>query len=165
MKLIKDRHELAMAMNFGKYPVLKIDLADADDYGLKGCKVRIDAGTFSNGYPYIITATLRVYRDECKLTTSADPVGLHADFTYSDYTKMVTNAQAPLIRPDQDVVVAVYDSKNKRAFAAILVRTKSYVNKHCTTPLGFEDVDMTPYMLNAGIFPAIKEQKGDACDY
>ncbi len=156
MKLIKDRQELAMAMNFGKYPVLKIDLADADDYGLKGCKVRIDAGTFRDGLPYIITATLRVYLDECKLTTSADPVCLHADFTYSDYAKMVTNAQAPLIKPDQDVVVAVYDSKNKRAFAAILVHTKPFIDKHCYTPLGFEDVDMTPYLVNAGIFPTMR---------
>ena len=153
MKYIKDRQELAMTMNFGKYPVLKIDLADADDYGLKGCKVRIDAGTFSDGLPYIITATLRVYCDECKLTTSADPCGLHADFTYHDYEKMVTNAQAPLIKPDQEVVVAVYDSKRKRAFAAILVRTNSFVSKHCTIPLGFEYVDMTPYLLNAGIYP------------
>lgn len=105
MKCINERHELAMAMNFGKYPVLSIDLADSDDYGLKGCKVRIDAGTFKDGTPYIITADLRVYRDECKLTTSADPCGLHADFTYSDYTGMVANAQAPLIKADQDVVI------------------------------------------------------------
>lgn len=153
MKLIKDRQELAQAMNFGKYPVLNIDLADSDDYGLKGCKVRIDAGTFKDGTPYIITATLRVYRDECKLTTSADPCGLHADFNYFDYANMVKNAQAPLIKPDQDVVVAVYDSKAKQAFAAILVHTDSKVSKHCCTPIRFEDVDMTPYMLNAGIFP------------
>lgn len=153
MKLIKGRQELAMALNFGKYPVLKIDLADADDYGLKGCKVRIDAGTFSDGLPYIITAELRVYRDECKLTTSADPCCLSNSFTFGDYADMVTNAQAPLIKPDQDVVVAVYDSKNKRAFAAILVHTNPRVNRNCSTPLDFENVDMIPYLLAAGISP------------
>ena len=151
MKLLHDKHELAMAMNFGKYPVLKIDLADSDDYGLKGCKVRIDAGTFKDGEPYTIRATLRAYRDECKLTTSAAPVGLTNTFTYEVYFKMAEYAQAPLIKADQDVVVAVYDSNKKCAYAAFIVHTSKFVSKHCSTPIQFEDADMTPYFIAAGI--------------
>lgn len=151
MKLLKDKHEMAMAMNFGKYPVLKIDLADSDDYGLKGCKVRIDAGTFKDGEPYIIRATIRAYRDECKLTTSSAGVYLTNSFTYNDYEEIVEYATAPLIKPDQDVVVAVYDSNKKMPYAAFIVHTSKFVSKHCSTPIQFEDADMTPYFIAAGI--------------
>lgn len=150
IKYLKDRHEIALAINFGKYPVLKIDLADADDYGLKGCKVRIDAGTFKDGAPYVIGATLRVFRDECKLTTSSECCVLTNDFTYYDYTAMVEKAQAPLIKPDQDVVVAVYNSKTKQAYAPVIVHTSKHVSRHCSTPISFEEADMTPYLLAAG---------------
>ena len=152
MKLLKDRRELAMAINFGRYPVLKIDLADSDDYGLKGCKVRIDAGKFKHtDDPFFIEAELRVYRDEKKLTTSSGGTILKNDFTYHDYVHMVDRAQAPLIGPDQEVVVAVYDSRTSTAFAAILVRTAPKVAKFCSTPLEFEDVDMTSFLKMAGI--------------
>lgn len=153
MKLLKDRKELALAINFQKYPVLKIDLADADYYGLKGCKIRIDAGTFRDGEPFTINAELRAYRDECKLTTSAGATVLSNSFTYKDYTEMVEFAQAPLIKADQDVVVAVYDSSKKMPYAAFLVHTGKTVSKFCSTPLTFEDADMTPYILAAGIRP------------
>jgi hypothetical protein len=153
MKLLKDKHELAMAINFGKYPVLKIDLADSDDYGLKGCKIRIDAGTFKDGMPFFIHATIRAYRDECKLTTSQGATCLSNSFTYSDYTDMVEFAQAPLIKADQDVVVAVYDSSKRMPHAAFIVHTGKTVSKFCSTPLTFEDADMTPYLLAAGIAP------------
>lgn len=151
MKILNDRKELAMAMNFRKYPVLKIDLADSDDYGLKGCKVRIDAGTFKDGEPYTIKATIRAYCDECKLTTSAAPVFLSDSFTYLDYMEMVEYANAPLIKADEDVVVAVYDSRDRAVYAAFIVHTSSHVARHCSTPLSFEDADMTPYLIAAGV--------------
>lgn len=156
MELIKEKQELAMAMNFGKYPVLKIDLADADDYGLKGCKVRIDAGNFPSGEPWFIKAELRVYRDDCKLTTSAAPVGLSANFTHTDYFKMAEYATAPIIKPDQEVVVAIYDSKKAQAYAAVKVRTQKFVSRHCSTPIDFVDADMTPFLWCAGIAPEKK---------
>ena len=151
MKLLHDRKELALAMNFGKYPVLKIDLADADDYGMKGCKVRIDAGTFPDGEPYLIPATIRAYCDDRRLQTSSPGSCLSASFTYDDYEEMVEFATAPIIKPDQDVVVAVYDSRKRVPYAAFIAHTKNHVSRHCSTPLQFEDADMTPYFLAAGL--------------
>lgn len=151
MKLLHDRKELAKAMNFGKYPVLTIDMADADDYGLKGCKVRIDAGTFNDGEPYFIRATIRAYCDDRRLTTSSPCTCLSASFTYDDYTEMVEFATAPIIKPDQDVVVAVYDSRTRYPYAAFIAHTGKHVSRHCSTPLTFEDADMTPYFLAAGL--------------
>ena len=157
MELIKGRQELAKAMNFGKYPVLTIDMADSDDYGLKGCKVRIDAGTFSDGSPYWIRAELRVFSDECKLALCSYGTCLSNSFTYEDYKEMADYATAPIIKADQDVVVAIYDSKNRMPYAAILVRTGKSVSKFCSTPLTFENVDMSPYLWNAGIVPHKRE--------
>lgn len=145
MKFITDRKELAKAMNFGLYPVLKIDLADTDDYGLKGCRVRIDGGTFTSGSPHIIDARIRAYSDEKELTTSCSGSWLSDSFSYHDYFEMAENAYAPIIRPDQDVVVAIYDSKANRCYAALLVHTGPRVNPGCTTPLEFLDADMSPF--------------------
>lgn len=146
-----------MAMNFGKYPVLTIDIANSNDYSLRGCKVRIDAGTFKDGEPYIINAEIFAFSDECKLTTSSACVCLTNSFTYHDYEEMVEYATAPLIKPDQEVVVAVYDSKKRIPYAAFITRTTKTVHRHCSTPIGFVDTDMTPYLAVAGIRPRKNE--------
>ena len=150
MKKLTTRQEIARAMNFGKYPVLRIDLADTDHYGLKGCRVRIAAGTFRNGEPHIIDAVLRVYQDEKKLTTFSAGACLSASFTYYDYVEATENAMAPLIHPDEDVVVAVYDSKTKKPLLPFIVHTGKRVNIGCIAPLEFEDADMTMYVAAAG---------------
>ena len=150
MKILKDRQEIAMACNFRKYPVLSIDLAEKDSYGLKGCKVRVDAGTFDTGEPHTIGAELRVYRDEKKLTLSSEQIGLSATFTYSDYVHILERAQAPLIGPDMDVVVMIYDSRTKNAFSPVIVHTAKMVNKFCSCPLSFEDADFSAYLQLAG---------------
>ena len=157
MKILNDRQEMAKAVNFGKYPVLYFDLAEADEYGLKGCNVRIDAGKFSDGLPYYIEAELRVYRDRKRITTSSFGTFLSADFGYSDYKKMIDWANTPLIGPDQEVVIAFYDSDTKMAFKPIIVRTGSHVSRHCMTPLTFEDVDMTKWLIAAGV--ELKEEQ------
>ena len=149
--MLKTREEIAMAINFRKYPVLNIDLANADDYGLKGCKVRVEAGTFRDGLPRTIKAELRVFRDEKKLVLHSGCTCLSSSFTYSDYTEMVEYAQAPLIGADQDVVIAIYDSRTKAAYAPMLVHTAPHVNPHCITTLDFEPVDMTTYLIAAGV--------------
>lgn len=146
-----------MAMNFGKYPVLKIDLADSNDYSLRGCKVRIDAGTFRDGEPFIINAEIRAYSDSCKLTTMQAGACLTNSFTYHDYEEMVEYATAPLIKPDQEVVVAVYDSKKRIPYAAFITKTSKQVSRFCSTPIEFVDADMTSYLVVAGIRPRNNE--------
>ena len=150
MKLLTTRQEMAKAMNFGKYPVLSIDLADSDKYGLRGCKLRIDNGFFRTGEPYFVEADLRVYRDEKKLTTSSYGACIHADFGYKDYKEMVDMANTPLIKADQDVVVAIYDSRTKFACKPMIVHTGKSIRQFCSTPLDFEPVDMSEYLRLAG---------------
>lgn len=142
---INDRTEVARALNFGEYPVLTIDLADRDEYGLVGCKVKIDNGTFRTGEQYFVRATIRVYSDEQTLTTSGANTYLKASYGYSDVKEMLEWAAAPVIKPNQDVVLAITNSKLGCAYDLYIVRTGSRVNAHCITPLTFEKLDLSKF--------------------
>ena len=113
-----------------------------------------------DGSPYIIGATIRAYYDEHVLTTSSDVCCLTNDFTYRDYIDTVERAQAPLIGPDQDVVVAIYDSRTKTAFAPAIVHTAPRVSRQCSTPLSFVDADMTLYLRAAGFKVGEENENG-----
>lgn len=162
MKRLENRQDIGMAINFGRYPVLSIDLADADEYGLKGCRVRIDNGKFPSGEPYIIGATLRVYRDDRKLVTHGDCCCISDSFTYSDFTDIVERAMAPMIRKDQDVVIAIYDSRIHIAYAPMLVKTSSWISPHSISPIGFEEVDMTNFLIMAGVELRVESTEEEA---
>ena len=142
---INDRQAVAKAINFGEYPVITIDLADRDEYGLKGSKVRIDNGTFRTGERYFIRATIRVYNDEQVLGTYSSGTCLHADYSYSDVAEMIEWAAAPVIKPDQDVLVMVIDSKARIAYNPRIVHTAKTISAHCIEPLRFEDADMSEF--------------------
>ena len=142
---INDRTAVAKAINFGDYPIITIDIADADEYGLVGCKVRIDNGTFSSGERYYVDATIRSYRDEKYLTTSARPCCLKADYGYSDVREMLEWAKAPVIKPDQDVLLVIYNSKLMCAYHPYIVHTGKHVSPHCMTPLSFEKIDLSKF--------------------
>ena len=60
MKIISGKTEIAAAINFGRYPVIRIDMSQTDDYGVIGAPVRIDNGTFSTGEPYFVRCHLRI---------------------------------------------------------------------------------------------------------
>lgn len=150
MKRLNTRMEIGKALGFGEYPVLTIDLADANDYGLKGCRLRVDNGHFKTGERYLISATLRVYRDTKKLTVTAGCVGLSSSFGYKDLLDRTLDAQAPIITRNQEVVIVILDSRFHKLYAPLLVRTSDWVSPHSDQPIGFEDVDMTPYLLAAG---------------
>ncbi len=140
---IMNRTEIAKAINFGEYPVLTIDLADRDEYGLVGCKVRIDNGYFKSGERYFVNATLRVYSDEKYLTLSGENVYLKASYGYSDVKRMLEWANAPVIKPDQEVLIVITDSKNKCAYDAYRIRTGAKVRPNCIEPLTFEKLDLS----------------------
>jgi hypothetical protein len=148
MKYAYTREDIARALNFGTYPVLTIDLADCDEYGLVGSPCRIDFGSFSDGEKWYETAELRVYRDERKLSFHAWGSCLSESYTYSDFEEQAKFAVAPIVEPNSEFVVAVHDSKARELYAVLIVETKR-VNKHCSTPLGVEDVDMSRYVTLA----------------
>lgn len=139
MKRLTDRSEIAQAINFKKYPVVTIDLAKTDDYGIAGTPVNIDNGTFRSGEPYYIHSVMRAYNDEKVLTFHSGCVCLSNSFTYSDMEDLLTYANAPVIKPDQDILICLIDSAMRQAYAPMIVHTSKHVSPHCSTPLTLED--------------------------
>lgn len=153
MRLLTERTEIATAINGHKMPVITIDLADADEYGLKSQKVLIDNGTFDDGFPYLIHSEIRAYRDEKKFKFSQGGVGIHSSFGYSDMKEMLDYRNAPIIKPDEDVIIAIIDSKDRLAFAPMILHTNKRIDAYCSTPLTFADDDYSTrsYLELAGV--------------
>jgi hypothetical protein len=153
MKLLTERTEIATAINGHKMPVITIDLADADTYGLKSQKVLIDNGTFRDGFPYYLKCEVRAYADEKKFKFSQGGVGLSASFTYYDMKEMLDYRNAPIVKPDEDVIIAIINSKKKDFFAPMVLHTNKRIDAHCTTPLTFADDDYStrPWLELAGV--------------
>ncbi len=153
MKLLKDRREIAKAVNFHKMPVIIIDLADADEYGLVSKPVVIDNGKFKDGLPYFIKARVRAFRDENRFKFHSGGACIHASFTYSDLKEMLDFANAPIVKTDSDVVVSVIDSVHFRSYPLMILHTNKRIAPHCSTPLTFVDTDYDtiPYLRCAGM--------------
>lgn len=138
MKKLTERTEIAKAINFGKYPVIKIDLSDRDEYGVKGTKVRIDNGTFKSGEAYFVKAEIRAYSDEKILTTSQGCGMLVDRLTYADYMEMTEYANAPIIKANQEILIFLYNSVTKEVYHPVIIKTGNRVDAHCSTPLELE---------------------------
>lgn len=137
-RTLNERTEIATTINFKRMPIVRIDLSQKDDYGLKGTKVLINAGTFRDGNPHYIEATLRSYEDEIGLTFSSYGCMLTASFGYYEIEKMLEYANAPIIEKDQDICVVYVNSDTKVAYPPQILHTGSHIDPHCATPLTIE---------------------------
>jgi hypothetical protein len=153
MKLITERKAIARTINGHKLPVITIDLADADEYGLKSQKVLIDNGTFRDGFPYYLHTELRAYADERKFKFSQGGTCLKASFGYYDMVEMLEYRNAPIVKADSDVIVCIIDSRTKLAYNPMVLHTTKRIDAHCSTPLEFIDNDYStePFLYIAGV--------------
>lgn len=143
MKKLTERTEIATAINFRQYPVIRIDLSDTDTYGVKGTKVLIDNGSFKNGDPYLIEASLRIYNDEKKLTFFSNSTCLKSNFGYDDMEELLEYANAPIIKADQDILVCLVNSKLGEAYTPVVLHTGNHINPNCITPLTLEEYKLS----------------------
>ena len=144
MRTLNERTEIATAINFHKYPTVRIDVSDKDKYGIKGSKVLIDAGTFNDGSAYLIKATLRTYNDEAGLHFSSGCVGISSSFGYNDIEEILEYRNVPVIKADEDILVCFVNAESKVAYAPVVLHTGK-INNHCSAPLTIEDVDCTKF--------------------
>lgn len=149
MKRLTERQEVAEALNFGKYPVLEIDLSKCDEYGLVGSIARIDMGEFRDGSKWYERAELRVYGDERKIVFASFGCALTDKLSYMDFSENVQTAMAPIIKADSEFAVVIHDSVKREAYAVYVLST-GHVSRHCTQPIMVETVDMTGYVVTAG---------------
>lgn len=88
MKTLETKQEIAIAINMHEMPVVRIDLADADEYGIKSQKVLIDNGKFRRlnptdpDMPYLVRAEIRAFVDEKKFTFASYGCCLSNTFGY-----------------------------------------------------------------------------------
>lgn len=138
MKILSNKTEIAAAINFNQYPVIRIDLSNTDLYGVVGSPVRIDNGTFATSEPYFVRCYLRTFNDENVLTFNAGGVALKANLSYSDYEQMLEYANAPIVKPDQDILVCMVDSGLRLVYDPVVLRTGKRIDPYCMTPLDLE---------------------------
>ena len=148
--VLNEREEIGLAMNFGKYPVLWMEVgkprAGWDPFTVyEGCKARITVRSTGHG-DLIYTGRLSMYGDEQKedvLTSpwfwdgihlSSDGCFLDASFGYSDVMEDLENAQSPMLEKDQEVIVVMKDSGRKVCWVRKM-KTTSHIDPHCQTML------------------------------
>lgn len=163
MKFITERTEIATTINFHKMPVVKMDLANKTEYGIRSEKVLIDNGTFRDGNPYYIKSDIRVYEDEKRFTFHSGCTALTDSFGYSDIVEMLEYANAPIIKADSDFVLVVIDSEKKIAMKPIVLHTGKRINPHCIAPLTVEEIDLEPLMaMNLLEMAGFKKETAEA---
>jgi len=133
MKRLTERTEIAKAINFNKYPVIKIDLSERDEYGIKGTKVRFDIGE-----DYFLKGEIRAYNDTKYLVTTSRPAILKKEISYSDYLEDVEYANTPIIKANQEIVIFLYDSEKREIPAPAIIKTGERIDEFCMTPLTLE---------------------------
>ena len=144
---LTDRREIGKAMNFGKYPVLSMDIGRMlPDYNAyEGCKANVVSHTDSHG-DLIYTGTLIMFGEDQTEEVQKFPqfwtnirlksygACLKSDFGYDDVISDMKNAQAPFIKPNQEVIV-VFDNCIQRCCYVRKMIVSSRFDPHCSTML------------------------------
>ena len=111
MRTLKTKREIATEINIKGTTTVRLDLAERNRSGLMSQKIRIDKGFYSDGTPKYARATIRAFSDRKKFTFHNAFVGISAELTYFDMEEMVAYANAPIVKPDTDIVLVIVDSK------------------------------------------------------
>ena len=128
-----DRKEVAQLLNFNRYPVLTIDLADKIQWGFKGCKVRIPYGN------YFLHAELEWFENDKKILITKEIPIISNSFGYRDVLEMCEYANAPIIDAGQEVVLVVINSVKHTATAPIMLKISKEKRFDRSQPISFEN--------------------------
>ena len=133
MKVLVDKREIAMALNFGEYPVLKFDMDKQ-----KGSKAKAHShySAQNNYLPY--RCTLKGYIEDGKqhLYLATECSVLANGFTIGDLEDMAEWANAPLIETNQDVAIAAYSKEF--GIKVVWIINAGLVNADYSTACRFE---------------------------
>lgn len=122
MKEILKREEFGEEVNFGKHPVLTIDMSKDGfmDTIFTGCKVRIDNGSFRTGERYLAKGEFIYNVKEDKYEVANYGICISARFAYEDAIEQIEYAQAPIVKDGDEVIIVKHNSETKdiRVFIA-----------------------------------------------
>lgn len=140
MKVITNRYEIAQALNFGRYPVIKINCTPKAN----------DPEVIEGGAVKVLTDERRLLVERCTVNLYANEYGndghrnmsigsagvmLSASFSRKDVEEMATYANAPLIKKGDAVVFVLL---GRRAAAVVLAEVKE-TRKFCQKSAWLED--------------------------
>ena len=136
MKVLTTAKGMAKAMNFGKYPVLRINmdtkegskavvLGKSDRYGEMRyrCTLSVDFYKENDGILYLST--------ECACVKS--------EYSWKDHLEDAEFANAPVISPDQIIAVYAYSEKARAGFVRMV--KSGNINVHCQVATMLKDIE------------------------
>ena len=141
MKFLTERTEIAKAMNFGKYPVLYIDVETPKEgyNGLyTGCDVRV-AWDDPNPRWKDMTCQGNLMLCEGRLTVSNNACCLKSAFGRQDVIEMQHWANTPIIHKGQTVIIVKDCPKQKTCYVEVM-KVSDYIDIHCQTCCRFVEV-------------------------
>lgn len=141
MNIITERHEMAIVMNFGKYPVLGLELNNKDyskDF-IVGSKVRV---AWDRKDPKWEGMTSR-----CELMVENGKYGLYSDgccltdrYTVEDFVNDIENASTPLVHRGQIIAVAHYSRENNAKLLKMM-RVSERIDTQCMMVASLKELD------------------------
>ena len=146
MKYLKDRQEIAKAINFGKYPVLTLNRENRpfknerpeSDYAI-GCRVRVAWDHKDPRYAGMTThGVLYIERDKLKI--SGEGAFLSASFGYYDVMRMAAEANTPIVHKGQKVVV-IEEWPSLKQCTVRIMQVADYVDTQCMVVTSLNDID------------------------
>lgn len=146
MKYLTDRHEIAKAMNFGKHPVLYINMENRpfaelnpdSDYAV-GCRVRVHWDSNKPGYQDMYSNG-QIYHSGGEIKIGSEGACLKADFCREDVIAMYHLANIPMIHKG-DTVVVVEDYPGKKMCKVRVMKMPDRFDRFCQTMCALEDID------------------------
>ena len=136
-KIITNRQEIAKVLNFGKYPVLSIDLDKMERDYEQGSKCRL-LTKFRNGEEFLLKCQLYMEGDKVALSSTGSM--LTSDFTVYDFIELSEYAQTPIIKGGDIVAVCQYSRKTGLKVIE-LMKVSDRIDIHCIEVVRLEEIE------------------------
>lgn len=136
MKILTKATDIAKAMNFGKYTVLRIN-ADTKE----GCKVVVIKKSQRYGdMRYNCQLCMDYEKDgDGILYLSTNASCIKGNYDWQDHLESAEYANAPIVGSDQEVAVYIYSPKVKIGFVRMVKSRK--VDASYSTATVFDDIE------------------------
>ena len=123
LKPITSLSEVAEALNFNLYPVIRMDVTKTDRYGIAAIPVRVATGNRNhvNGLPEVQRLKLQIFSDS-KIPTVQEVVHtVSANCGYYDCTEMAEYATSPIIdcKTSSAPFILILDNPETRQIAIL----------------------------------------------
>lgn len=136
MKILTTAKGMAKAMNFGKYPVLRMNMDTKE-----GSKAVVLGKSDRYGeLRYRCTLSIDFYKEgDGLLYLSTEASCIKAEYSWKDHLEDAEFANAPVISPDQVVAVYVYSAEARLGYVRLVKSEK--IDVHCQVATMLKDIE------------------------